>query len=112
MMFPMVLPAPRTSASFGAGFPPCFLWQTASASMPIGASAGAFPSNVTVPVTDEAATATPDENHTATPTPDQNHTATAPAASHNVFLVTRLLSPFVIAELLSVVGDLPFARTF
>ena len=50
MMFPMVLPVPRTSTSFGAGFPPCFLWHTGSASMASGLRAGAFPSKVTVPV--------------------------------------------------------------
>ena len=85
MMFPMVLPVPRTSASFGAGFPPCFLWQTISASMASGLSAGAFPAKVTVPVMVAAATATL----------GQPNTATSPAASHNLFRVPRMLSSFV-----------------
>jgi hypothetical protein len=52
---------------------------------------------MTVPVTDEAA------DETVVATDDPNHTATAAAAaSHNVFLVARLLSPMLIAELLSV----------
>src|SRR4029079_14344562 len=71
-MFPMVLPDPRTSISFGTGAE-CLPAQTGSASMAIGLSAGAFPSKVTVPVTVEAARATPGHNAT-----------TRPAASHHL----------------------------
>ena len=74
MMFPMVLPLPRTSISAGTGFE-CFLAHAGSASMASGLRAGGFPSKVTVPVMDEAATATP----------GQPATATSPAASHNLF---------------------------
>ena len=72
----MVLPLPRTSISLGTGAE-CFLAHAGSASMASGLRAGAFPSKVTVPVTDEAATATP----------GQTDTATSPAASHNLFPV-------------------------
>src|SRR4029450_3899625 len=58
MMFPMVLPLPRTSISFGTGAV-CFLAHAGSASMASGLSVGTFPSKVTVPVMVEAATATP-----------------------------------------------------
>ncbi len=61
--------------------------------MASGLSAGAFPSKVTVPVMDEAATATP----------GQTNTATSPAASHNLFPVPRMLGSLVIANLPSVV---------
>ena len=102
MMFPMVLPLPRTSISFGTGFPACFLAQTGSASMASGLSAGAFPSKVTVPVMVDAATATP----------GQTNTATSPAASHNLFPVPRMLSSLVIANLASVVTvDAALSRT-
>src|SRR5688500_12935487 len=93
MMFPMVLPLPRTSASFGAGFPPCFLWQVGSASTESGLSAGGFPSKVMVPLMVDAATATP----------GQSNTATSPAASHNPFRVPRLFSSLVIAHLVLLV---------
>ena len=86
MMFPMVLPLPRTSISFGTGAE-CFLAHTGSASMASGLRVGAFPSKVTVPVMVEAARATP----------GQNDTATSPAASHNLFPVPRMLGSFVIA---------------
>ncbi len=69
----MVLPLPRTSISFGTGAE-CFLAQAGSASMVSGLRVGAFPSKVTVPVTDEAATATPGH---ANITP-------SPAASNNL----------------------------
>src|SRR5580765_5098571 len=87
MMFPMVLPDPRTSISLATG-PECFLPHTGSASMAIGLSAGAFPSKVTVPVTVEAARATPGHN-----------AATSPAASHNLFPVARTIGSFVIIPL-------------
>ena len=89
MMFAMVLPPPRTSISFATGFPPCALWHTGSASMASGLRAGAFPSKVTVPVTVDAATATP--GHSAA--------ANSPAASHNLFPVPRMLGSLVIANL-------------
>ena len=88
MMFPMVLPLPRTSISFGTGAE-CFLAHTGSASMASGLSVGAFPSKVTVPVMVEAAKATP----------GQTDTATSPAASHNLFPVPRMLGSLVIANL-------------
>ena len=71
----------------------CFLAHAGSASMASGLRAGAFPSKVTVPVTVDAATATP----------GQTNTATSPAASHNLFPVPRMLSSLVIANLVSVV---------
>jgi hypothetical protein len=58
-----------------------------------GLIVGTFPSKVTVPVTDEAATATP----------GQTDTATSPAASHNLFPVLRMLDSFVIANLVFIV---------
>src|SRR6266550_4495361 len=96
-MFPMVLPVPRTSISFGTGCPACFLRQTGSASMAIGLSTGAFPSNVMVPVTVEAARATPGQNMT-----------TSRAASHNLIHVPRMLDSVVIANLRTKLG---IART-
>ena len=88
MMFPMALPAPRTSASFAAGLAPCFLWHTGSASMASGLSAGGFPAKVMVPVTFAAAA-----------TPGETNTVASPAASHNLFPVLRMLSSLVIANL-------------
>src|SRR4051794_2287330 len=82
-MFPMVLPLPRTSISFGTGAE-CFLAHTGSASIVSGLRVGAFPSNVTVPVTDDAASATP--GHSAI--------ATNPAARHKLG-VLRILVSFV-----------------
>src|SRR5882672_10276204 len=90
MMFATVLPLPRTSISFATG-PVCFLAQMGSASMAIGLSTGAFPSNVTVPLMVEAATATP----------GKTNTAASPAASHNLFPVLRMLGSLVIANLSS-----------
>ncbi len=87
MMFPMVLPLPRTSISFGTGSE-CFLAHAGSASMASGLRAGGFPSKVTVPVMDDAAMATP----------GQTDIATSPAASHNLFPVTRMLGSLVIAK--------------
>src|SRR5258708_34852103 len=92
MTFPMVLPLPRTSISFSTGAE-CFLAHTGSASMVSGLRVGAFPSKVTVPVMDEAATATP----------GQTDIATSPAASHNLFPDTRMLDSLVIANLVSLV---------
>src|SRR5512132_3483657 len=83
MTLPMVLPLPRTSISFGTG-PECFLAHAGSASIASGLSAGAFPSKVTVPVTVEAATATP----------GQNDTAISPAASHDLFPIPRTIGFF------------------
>ena len=59
--------------------------------MASGLRAGAFPAKVTVPVTVDAATATPGPTNT-----------TSPAASHKLFAVTRMLSSLVIANLVSV----------
>jgi hypothetical protein len=59
-----------------------------------GLRLGAFPVKVTVPVTDEAATATP----------GQTDTATSPAASHNLFPILRMLGSLVIANFVSVVN--------
>src|SRR5512134_3432946 len=84
-MFPMVLPPPRTSISLGTGLA-CFLAHAGSASIVSGLRLGALPSKVTVPVTVEAATATPGQ-------PD---TATSTAASHNLFPVPRMLGSLVI----------------
>src|SRR5262245_13720473 len=95
MMFPMVLPVPRTSASFGPGLLPCFLWQTASALMSSGLSAGAVPEKTTVPVMVDAATATL----------GHNNVATNPAASHNPFPVARMLSSLVNVDCLHRVAD-------
>jgi hypothetical protein len=94
MMFPMVLPVPRTSASFGAG-PECFFAQTGSASMAIGLSTGAFPAKVTVPVMVDAATATP----------GQPNTAISAAAGHSLFPVPRMLGSLVIVYLSFVVAE-------
>ncbi len=87
MMFPMVLPPPSSSISFGTG-PECFLAHAGSASMESGLSAGGFPAKVTVPLTDDAAVATP----------GQTDITTNPAASHNLFPVTRMLDSLVIAK--------------
>jgi hypothetical protein len=57
--------------------------------MAIGLSAGAFPANVTVPVTVDAATATP----------GQPNTATSAAAGQNLVLVPRMLDSLVIVDL-------------
>ena len=92
MMFPMVLPLPRTSISFATG-PECFLAHAGSASIASGLSVGAFPSKVTVPLMDEAAPATPGHTDTATTT----------AASHTLIPVPRMLDSLVIAILISVV---------
>ena len=92
MMLPMVLPVPRTSISAGTG-PVCFLAHTGSASIASGLRVGAFPSKVTVPVMDEA----------ATPTPCQTDTATSTAASRNPFAVPRMLGSLVIGHPVSVV---------
>ena len=83
----MVLPLPRTSISFGTG-PECFLAQAGSASIASGLSGGAFPSKVTVPVTDEAAKATP----------GQTDNATSAAASPNLLPVLHILGSLVIAK--------------
>jgi hypothetical protein len=66
--------------------------------MASGLRAGAFPAKVTVPVTDEAAEATP--GHT--------DTATNPAASHNLFPETRILGSLVIAK----TSFLPLSRYY
>src|SRR6476620_5001267 len=84
MMFAMVLPPPRTSISLGAG-DVCFLAHAGSASMASGLRAGAFPSNVTVPVMVDAANVT--RGH--------NAAATSATARHNLFPVTRMLGSFV-----------------
>ena len=76
MMFPMVLPLPRTSLWSGTGAE-CFFLHAGSASMVSGFIVGTFPSKVTVPVTVEAADATPGQ-------PD---TATSTAASNNLFSI-------------------------
>src|SRR6476646_1973446 len=83
-MFPMVLPFPRASISLGTG-PECFLAHAGSASIVSGLRAGAFPSNVTTPVTVEAANATPGEIDNAT----------SPATKHNVFPVQRILGSLI-----------------
>src|SRR5260370_28127370 len=88
----MVLPLPRTSISLSAGVG-CFLAHAGSASMASGLRVGAFPSKVTVPVMDEAATATP----------GQTDIATIPAASHNLFPDTRILDSVAIPNLVIVV---------
>src|SRR3954468_19532810 len=85
MMLPMVLPLPRTSASLGAGVG-CFLAQAGSASIVSGGSAGGFPSKVTVPVTVEAAKATPGEIENAT---------TAAATNPKVFPIQRILGSLI-----------------
>src|SRR6188508_3163460 len=87
-MFPMVLPPPRTSISFGWG-DVCFLAHTGSASIARGLRAGTFPSKVTVPVIVAAANATP--GHTST--------VTSPAASHNLFPVARMIGSVLIGHL-------------
>src|SRR4026207_2081193 len=69
-MLAMLLPGPRISTAAGTG-PECFLAHTGSASIASGLRAGAFPVNVTDPLTDEA----------AKPTPCQTDTATSTAAS-------------------------------
>ena len=72
------------NSSLGTG-PECFLAHVGSASMASGLRVGAFPANVMVPVTDEAAMATPGEIET---------TASA-IASRNVFPDTRMLGSLV-----------------
>src|SRR5580765_7095951 len=86
MMLPMVFPLPRVSISFGTG-PECFLAQAGSASMAIGLRAGAFPSNVTVPVMVDAAKATP----------GHMDNATNPATTHNLFPLKRMLGSFYLS---------------
>src|SRR5687767_4087951 len=86
-MFPIVLPGPRTSISLGTGFE-CFLAHAGSASIASGLRAGTFPANVTVPLMEDAANATP--GHTAI--------ATSPAARHKFFAVLRILISFVIVS--------------
>jgi hypothetical protein len=54
--------------------------------MSIGLSAGGFPSNVTVPVTVDAAAATP----------GQPNTTASAAAGHTLFPVPRMLGSLVI----------------
>jgi hypothetical protein len=61
--------------------------------MASGLRAGAFPSKVTVPLTVEAADATP--GHT--------DTAISPAANHNLFPLARMLGSMFIANLVEVV---------
>ena len=90
MMFPKLLPLPRTSLSSGTG-DECFFAHAGSAPMASGLSAGAFPSKVMVPLTVEAATAMP----------GQSDTATSPATTHNLFPVARMLGSLVIAKLVS-----------
>src|SRR5688572_22147597 len=103
MMFFIALPAPRVSLSDGTGFG-CFLAHAGSASMASAGRLGTFPSKMTVPVIDAATVPVTDE--VAIAAVDQHHTATAAAAtSHNVFFVTRLLNPLVIAELLFVIVE-------
>ncbi len=87
MMFPMVLPLPRASISLATGAE-CFLAHAGSASMESGRRVGAFPVNVTVPETDEAAKATS----------GQADTAASTAANHNLFPVPRMLGSLVIAK--------------
>ena len=92
MTFAMVLPLPRTNISAGTGLE-CFLAHAGSASMESGLRAGGFPVKVMVPVTVDAATATP----------GQPNSTTSPAASHNLIPVPRMLSSLIIANLVSVV---------
>src|SRR5688572_27806186 len=92
MMLPMVLPFPRASISFGTG-PECFFAHAGSASMASGLRAGVLPSNVMVPVMDEAAT--------ATPAPGQTDIATSKKAGHNGFPDPRWHGSLVIANLVS-----------
>src|SRR5262245_8485600 len=86
MMFPIVLPLPRTSIGFGTGAV-CFLAHTGSASMASGLRLGAVPANVTVPVMVDAAKATP--GHTTA--------AASPAATKNLFAVLRILVSLIMA---------------
>src|SRR3982751_6807057 len=79
-MLAMVFPLPSTSISLGTG-PECFLAHSGAASMASGLSAGAFPSKVMVPETDEAAKATPGESDTTT----------SAAANENLLPVQRML---------------------
>src|SRR5215208_1151094 len=95
MMLPMVLPLPRTSASLGTG-PECFFAQAGSPSIASGRRVGALPSNVTVPVMEEAASAAP----------GQNDTAASAVASHTLFPVARIESaPWVLQPWYDVVSD-------
>src|SRR5262245_43639021 len=79
-MFPMVLPLPRTSASFCAGVV-CFFAHTGSASMAMGLRLGGVPAKVTVPVIDEPAPAAP----------GPIDIATSAVASHNFLPVQRII---------------------
>src|SRR3954464_746737 len=83
-MLPIEFPLPRTSISFGTGAV-CFLAHAGSAAMASGLSVGAFPSKVTVPVTVEAAKATPGQINTAT------------TDNHSFFPVQRMLGSFVVS---------------
>jgi hypothetical protein len=87
MMFPIVLPLPRTSISAGTGFV-CFFAHAGSASIASGLRVGTFPSKVTVPFTVDAARAT--AGHITPPA--------SAAATHNIFAVLRILVSFVIAS--------------
>src|SRR6187402_3604701 len=87
MMFPMVLPLPRTSLSLATGVV-CFLAHAGSASMESGGSLGAVPLKVIVPVTVEAAKAAP----------GHADTATSQTASHTLFAVARMFDSLVIAK--------------
>src|SRR6266542_3546370 len=93
MMFPMVLPLPRASISLGTG-PECFLAHAGSASMASGLSVGAFPSNVTVPVMDDAATATP----------GHIDNATSPATRRHLFPLQRMLGSLIILVIANLVS--------
>src|SRR6187397_755779 len=84
-MFPMVLPLPRTSISLAAGVA-CFLAHAGSAAMSSGLRVGGVPVKVMVPVTDEAAKATP----------GQTDNATSPVARRNLFPVPRMLGSLVV----------------
>jgi hypothetical protein len=67
-----------------------------------GLRAGAFPAKVTVPVMDEAATATPGENDTAT----------SPAANHNLFPVAPMLGSLIILVIANLVNvDAAFRKS-
>src|SRR5262245_18865315 len=98
MMFAMVLPLPRTSASLSAGVG-CFLAHTGSASIASGLSLGGVPSKVTVPVTVPAAE-----------TAAGHHAAAASAvARHNAFNILLMLVRFVISNFASLITLRGFA---
>jgi hypothetical protein len=84
MMFPIVLPLPSTRASFRTG-DVCFFAHAGSASIASGFIAGGFPSKVTVPVTVEAANATPGDIDNAS----------SPATNPKVFPVQRILGSLI-----------------